>query len=135
MSKYKIWNGTDTVFTFGPPYKFTPEQWKAKYPWSEVDPCVLSGEGVINGALCMPLSSMVARASAEGCDFSQCVTDQDKLDAIEAFEKAREAAAAEASKAAAESEAVNAEMTATALNSIAASMEYQNMMTLEDVEV
>ena len=134
MSKYKIWNKIDTVFTFGPPYKFTPEQWMEKYPWSEVDACVISGDGAINGAFCMPLSSMVANATREGCDFSACVTDEDKIVAIENFEIARDVEARAKAQAEAEAKAMNEEMSTMALASIAASMEYQNMLTLPDEE-
>lgn len=131
MSKYKIWNGTDTIYTYGPPYKFTPEEWMEKYPWSEVTPCVISGEGAINGALCMPLSNMISQAQKEGCDFSNCNTDEEKLDAIEAFEINR---AAEAAAKAAEA-AMSEEMNTASLASIAASLEFQNMMSLPDEEV
>ena len=134
MSKYKIWNKTETVYTYGPPFKFTPEEWSAKYPWSEIATCVISGEGPINGAFCMPLDEMVAMASRDGCDFSTCTTDEEKLVAIEAFEKAREEEAKAAAQEKAATEAQNAAINADSLASIAASMEYQNMMTLEDVE-
>ena len=133
-TKYKIWNKTDTIYTYGPPFKFSPAEWSAKYPWSEFTDCVISGEGVVNGAFCMPLDEMVSHAEKEGCDFSSCVSSEDKLNAIEAFEEAREAEAkAKAAEKEAE-EAQNSIVTADALASIAASMEYQNMMTLEDVE-
>lgn len=135
MSKYAIWNKTDTVFTFGHPYKHTPEEWMAKYPWAEVVDCVVSGEGAINGAFCMPLPDMVNQFAKAGCDFSACETAEDKLATIEAFEDARKAEAEEAAKASTETAAANEELTATSLASIAASMEYQNMLTLDDVEV
>jgi hypothetical protein len=73
---------------------------------------------------------MVSNYAAEGCDFSKCVTPEDKLNAIEAFEDERNAKAREA----AEREAANAELNAMSMASIAAQLEYQNMMTLEDVE-
>ena len=118
MAKYKIWNKTDTVYTFGAPYKFTPEQWMEKYPWSEVEPCVISGEGAINGAFCMPLSNMISNATKMGCDFSACATDEEKLATLEAFEDARNAEAAEYVS--------NEER-------IAAALEAQNMMAMEDI--
>ena len=133
MSRYKIWNGTDDVYTYGPPYKFTPEQWREKYLWSEVEPCVISG-GTVNGALCMPLTELLSQASKDGCDFSACTTDEEKLAAIEAFEDAREAAANAKAAEDAQTKAVNDELTVMSLASIAASMEYQNMLTLEDTE-
>lgn len=134
MARYQIWNKTDTIYTYGPPYKFTPEQWMEKYPWAEVDACVISGDGVINGAFCMPLSGMVANASREGCDFSACTTDEEKLNAIMAFEDAKEAEARAKAQEEAEAKAMNEELNATSLASIAASMEYQNMLTLPDEE-
>lgn len=137
MSKYQIWNGTDTIYTYGPPYKFTPEMWRAEYPWSEISPCVISGEGAINGSFCMPLADMVAQATNRGCDFSKCTTDSEKLATLEAFEQEEATKEAELAAALEESkrnDAVSNEMTATSLASIAASMEYQNMLTLDDVE-
>ena len=127
MARYKIWNGTDTVYTYGAPYKFTPEQWAAKYPWSEVEPCVISGEGAINGAFCMPLSNMVANATKAGCDFSACRTNEDRLAAIEAFEDMKEAEAkAEAAHAASASE-----RTAAALEAIATGTTAENTAAIE----
>ena len=66
----------------------------------------------------------------EGCDFSACVTPEEKLATIEAFEDKRNAD----SITAAENARVNEELNASSLASIAASLEYQNMMTLDDVE-
>lgn len=130
MSRYKIWNGTDTIYTFGPPYKFTPDAWRAKYPWAEVATCVISGQGTINGAFCMPLENMVATATAKGCDLSGYTTDEEKLAAIEAFEDEQAAEAA----AKAEEEAATAALNASSMASIAASLEYQNLLTLDDAE-
>lgn len=126
MSKYAIWNGTDTVYTFGPPYKFTPDEWRAKYPWAEVAPCVVSGEGAINGAFCMPLPDMIVQATKQGCDLSACTTDEEKLAAIEAFEEEKAAEAAAAAAAAAEAEAAAAERTTAALEAIAAGQTTEN---------
>ena len=135
MSKYQIWNETDTVYTYGPPYKFTPEQWMEKYPWAEVSPCVISGEGAINGAFCMPLAEMISQATKQGCDFSACATDTEKLAVLEAFEDEQEAIAKAKAAETKEVKAINDELTAMSLASIAASMEYQNMLTLPDEEV
>jgi hypothetical protein len=84
---------------------------------------------------------MVERAQAEGCEFDADMTPDEKLYAIEAFEyarneeaKAKAAEAAAKAKADAEAKAMQEEINATSLASIAASMEYQNMLTLEDVE-
>lgn len=69
---------------------------------------------------------------SRGCDFSACNTAEQKLAAIEAFENKCNADAAAEAKA--EAEAANAELTAMSMASIAAQLEYQNMMTLEDVK-
>ena len=135
MSKYQIWNGTDTIYTYGPPYKFTPEEWMEKYPWAEFTPCVISAEGVINGAFCMPLTELITHATKRGCDFSGSTTDIEKLTALEDFEDAQEAKSKVAEAEANSAKAMNDELTAMSLASIAASMEYQNMMTLPDEEV
>ena len=135
MSRYAIWNKKDTILTpIGE--VFTAEQWISKYPIAGVETIkVVCGGGEINGSVFGTLGSMVETFTKAGCDFSNCKTDEEKLNAIEAFEDARALEASEKAKANAEAEAANAELTATSLASIAASMEYQNMLTLEDTEV
>lgn len=119
MAKYKIWNRKDTIITPSGEV-FTPEQWVAKHPICGIESIksVISG-GVINGALLMEFTSMVERATKAGCDFTNCETDQDYLDAIEAFEEARNVAA---------SESVSTD------ERIAAALEAQVMMSMTDVE-
>lgn len=135
MLKYAIWNKQDMILTpIGE--VLTAEQWIQRYPIAGVDTItVVCAAGEINGAFFGTLGSMVDTYTKQGCDFSTCVTAEDKLAAIEAFEKARELEAAESARAKAEAEAANAELNASSLASIAAQLEYQNMMTLEDVEV
>lgn len=136
MSKrYAIWNKVDPVITpIGE--VLSAEQWKARYPMAALDSItVICAAGEINGGFFGTLGQMVKMYEDEGCDFSACTTDQEKLDAIEAFEEERKIAQETAAKEAAETEAVNAEMTASSLASIAASMEYQNLLTLDDMEV
>lgn len=134
MKKYAIWNKKDHILTpIGE--VLTAEQWIQRYPIAGVESItVVCASGEINGAFFGTLGSMVERYEAEGCDFSACTTAEEKLAAIEAFEDERAAKAAEEAKAAAEAEAANAELNASSLASIAAQLEYQNMMTLEDVE-
>ncbi len=119
MAKYKLWNGKDPVYTLGAPYKFTPDEWRAEYPWTEVDDCVISGEGVINGAFCMPYTDMIAIYAKQGCDFSDCKTKQEHLDAIEQFEIVMNEPSTEL----------------TPEERIAAAVELQAMASLPDVEV
>lgn len=131
MSRYAIWNKRDAIFT--PVGEvFTAEEWIDRYPIAAVESVtVICGGGEINGAFFGTLGNMVETYTAQGCDFSTCVTAEEKLAAIEAFEDAKQAEA----KAIAEAEAANAELNAVSLASIAASMEYQNMLTLDDAEV
>lgn len=134
MSKYAIWNKKDPILTpIGE--VLTAEKWIERYPIAGVESItVVCAGGEINGAFFGTLGQMVEMYAKQGCDFTACKTAEDKIAAIEAFEDAREAEAAEQAKAQAEAEAYNAELNATSLASIAASMEYQNMMTLDDVE-
>lgn len=134
MSKYAIWNKKDPILTpIGE--VLTAEQWIERYPIAGVASInVVCAGGEINGAFFGTLGQMVELYTKQGCDFSTCETAEDKLAAIEAFEDAREAEAAAEAKAQAENEAATAELNASSLASIAASMEYQNMLTLEDTE-
>jgi hypothetical protein len=135
MKKYTIWNKIDPILTpIGE--VLTAEQWIERYPVAGLDSItVICSAGEINGGFFGTLGQMVDLYTKHGCDFSACETAEDKLAAIEAFDDAREAEQAAQSKAHAEATATNEELTATSLASIAASMEYQNMLTLDDVEV
>lgn len=130
MKKYKIWNKKDPIYTRVGEI-LTPEQWIERYPVAGLDNVtVLCGAGDINGSDFETLGQLVLRYESEGCDFSACTTDEEKLATIEAFDDARAIAEAEAM---AEAKA-NEEVQAMSLASIAASLEYQNMLTLDDVE-
>lgn len=133
--KYAIWNKQDPILT--PVGEvLTAEQWIERYPIAGVPSItVICAAGEINGAFFGTMGQMVEMYTDQGCDFSGCETAEDKLAAIDVFEEAKNAAAAAERQNKQETEAFNAELTATSLASIAASMEYQNMMTLEDVEV
>lgn len=135
MKKYAIWNKIDPIFTPNGRV-FTAEQWIERYPIAGFDSVtVICADDEINGALFDTLNSMVKRLERQGCDFSACSTPEEKLAVIEAFEDEQEAIAKANAAEKAETEAVNAEITATSLASIAASLEYQNLMSLPDEEV
>lgn len=87
--RYVIWDEKSKVITPSGAV-FTPEQWLDMYPMAKEDDIylVLSG-GKINGAICNEYSMFVDIYAQQGCDFSNCETMQDHLDAIEAFEDAR----------------------------------------------
>ena len=128
--RYAIWNKKDPVYTLKGE-KLTAEQWIERHPVAEIPSIIIvCAAQEINGAYYNTLGNMVSAYEMEGCDFSACKTAEAKLAAIEAFEDEREAKAREA----AAREASNAEMNAMSMASIAAQLEYQNMMTLEDVE-
>lgn len=85
--KYVIWDKKSEVITpIGE--VLTPEQWIARRPIANIVPTVVSG-GVINGAFFGVYSEMVDIYEKMGCDFTGCTTEQEYLDAIEAFEFAR----------------------------------------------
>lgn len=126
MKRYAIWNKQDPILTpIGE--VLSAEQWIERYPIAGVATVtVVCAAGEINGGFFGTLGQMVQMYEAQGANFSACETAEDKLAVIEAFEDAQNTADASAVS--------NEELTATSLASIAASMEYQNMMTLDDVE-
>ena len=126
MTKYAIWNKRDPILTpIGE--VLTAEEWIQRYPIAGVDSItVVCAAGEINGGFFGTLGQMVQMYEAQGADFSACATNEDKLAVIEAFEDAKNDTSGVVS---------NEELTATSLASIAASMEYQNMLTLDTVEV
>lgn len=119
MSRYKVWNKEDPIITPNG-LVFSAEQWKAKYPVAAIDTVkIVCGGGVVNGACFGIFEQMIVDAEKNGCDFTGCETDQDKLDAIEAFEDTRNA----------QSEGPTTD------ERIAAALEYQIMASLPDEEV
>ena len=137
MKKYAIWNKKDMILTpIGE--VLTAAQWIERYPIAAVESItIICAAGEINGAFFGTLGQLVEMYTNDGCDFSDCVTPEEKLAAIEAFEAAKEEANARAAaeaRAREEAAAQNAEIEATSLASIAAQLEYQNMMSLEDIE-
>jgi hypothetical protein len=131
LMKYAIWNKKDPILT--PVGEvISAEGWIQRFPIAGLDSItVVCAAGEINGAFFGTLGSMVEEYSRKGCDFSTCESDEDKIAAMEAFDEELDRLAAENSK----NVATNEEITASSLASIAASLEYQNMMTLEDMEV
>lgn len=127
MKRYAIWNKTDKIITpIGE--VLTPEQWIKRYPVAGLDSItVVCAAGELNGAFFGTLGQMVQMYEARGANFSACTTDEEKLEIIEAFE--------DAANTVSEETVSNEELTATSLASIAASLEYQNMLTLDDAEV
>lgn len=88
MSKYVIWDKQSNIITpIGE--VLTPAQWMGRYPAAGVEGIkFIVGGGVVNGGVMMEFTAAVELYAKQGCDFTDCVTDQDYLDAIEAFEDA-----------------------------------------------
>lgn len=95
--RYGIWDKTSNVITpIGE--VLTPEQWIARRPIAGVVATVVAG-GTMNGAFFGVYDEMVDIYEKLGCDFSACTTEQEHLDAIEAYEDAMAKAEAEGSDA------------------------------------
>jgi hypothetical protein len=126
MKRYAIWNKQDPIITpIGE--VLTAQQWIDRYPVAGLDSItVICGAGEINGSFFGTLGQMVQIYEGQGADFSACESNEEKLMVIEAFEDTLNAPKNIVS---------NEELTATSLASIAASLEYQNLMSLPDEEV
>lgn len=133
MKRYAIWDKQTPIIT--PSMEvFSAEQWIERYPVAGVQSItVICSAGEINGGFFGTLGQMVDLYD-EVIDFSVYTTPEEKLVAIEDYENQKAAEAIAEAKAKAEQEALNAELNATSLASIAASMEFQNMMSLPDEE-
>ncbi len=125
MARYAIWDKNTPIIT--PVGEvLTASDWIERYPVAGVPTItVVCSAGEINGGFFGTLGQMVQMYEDMGADFSGTSTDEEKLAVIEAFEDAQNAPT---------DEATAEDVTAASLASIAASLEYQNMMTLPDVE-
>lgn len=120
LTKYQIWDKISNVYTPSG-NMYTAEEWINKYKWISIPGMVpVMSAGNINGAMIADLASMKKNAIAQGCVIEEGLSDEQVLEAIEAWEEQR---AAEA-KAAAQ-EAAN---TPTTEERIAAALEYQNLL-------
>lgn len=129
MKRYKIWNKKDPIITPAGEV-LSPAQWIERHPAAE-HVTTLCGAGEVNGSDFAIFSFVVGEYEKAGADFSACKTDEEKLAVIEAFDETTAIAEAEAIAEAKAQEELNA----MSLASIAANLEYQNMMSLPDVEV
>lgn len=86
LKRYSIWDKQSVVATPSGEV-FTAEQWKERYPIANMPQAIIvGGSGIYNGGFFGELSQMVQMYEEQGCDFSLCTTDEEKLEAIEAFE-------------------------------------------------
>ena len=87
MSKYKIWDGKEKIYTLVGE-ELTAEQWKQRYGWLNVPgaKCII-GSGMINGTVCMEFNSTIEHYKKQGCVIDEAnMTDEQILQAIEDFE-------------------------------------------------
>jgi hypothetical protein len=91
MSRYKIWNKQDNIYTIAPDETgkavFTPDEWIAKYPWAGISGVKsIIGGGAINGTVCMQFDMTVETYRNAGAGITDDMTDEEILAAIEYFE-------------------------------------------------
>lgn len=112
--RYAIWNKTTDIYTpVGE--KLSPQQWIARYGWINAPGAVpVVSAGLINGGFSGELGQMKAMCEQAGATFDEGLSDEQLLDAIEAWENAQGAPSTEAS----------------AEERIAAALEYQNLLSL-----
>ena len=120
MKRYAIWDKQSPIITpIGE--VLTAEQWIDRYPVAGLASItVVCSAGEINGGFFGTLGQMVQMYEAQGCDFSECETAEEKLELIEAFED--------------EMNTPVVDDTPSAEERIAAALEYQVMTTLPDEE-
>ena len=117
MKKYAIWNKVDPIITpIGE--VLSAEEWIKRYPVAGVNSVtVVCSAGEINGGFFSTIGQMVQIYESQGCDFSGCNTNEDILNAIEAFE-----------------DSLNSVVTISTEERIAAALEAQVLLSLNDAE-
>ena len=120
LNKYCIWDKTSNVYTPSG-NMYTAEEWINKYKWINIPGMIpVMSAGNINGAMIADLASMKKNAIAQGCTFTDGMTDEQVLETIEAWENQK----SEEAKIAAQEAAA----TPSADERIAAAMEYANLL-------
>lgn len=86
MSRYKIWDGKEPIFTpVGE--ELTAEQWFERYKWAKIPGVkMIIGGGAINGLVAMEFGATVEHYKKQGCVISESMSDSEILQAIEDFE-------------------------------------------------
>lgn len=120
--KYQIWDKISNIYT--PSGKmFTPAEWIEMYGWINMPGAVpVISTGRINGKFSGELHEMKEMYEGRGCIFTEDMTNEQILEAMEAFDEAK----AEEAKRAAEEAAA----TPSAEERLAAAMEFQNLMNM-----
>lgn len=84
--RYQIWNKTDDIYV-PTGQKVTAAEWSARYPWINVPGAkMIITAGIINGGAAMEFNATAAQYKAQGARITDDMTDDEILQAIEAFE-------------------------------------------------
>ena len=116
MTRYAIFDNFINIIT--PVGEvLSAQDWKNRYPVANLDSItIVCGAGEINGSFFGTLGQMKDMYAAQGCDFSECTTNEEILQKIEDFE-----------------DELNTPSTEPSTNErIAAALEYQVMASLPD---
>lgn len=125
MIKYAIWDKVSPVATPSGEV-FTAEQWIARYPIAALDSIsIVCAAGEMNGAFFGTLGQMKDMWEEKGADFSKCTTPEETIQVINEFNVAE--------KAEQEAKAAEAAAQPTSEERIAAALEAQNLMAMEDI--
>lgn len=125
MKKYKLWDKKEKIYTLGRDAQTGKMVWDAseyieqRAPWAAgPDVKVVVAQGAVNGMVFMGLESMKKTYESMGLEIPDSVTDEQALQLIEDFE------------------ALNnmPDNTPSAQERIAAAMEYQNLLTMDEEE-
>lgn len=114
LKRYAIWDKQSPIIT---PIGeiLTAEQWIARYPVANIPTItIVCSAGEINGGFFGTLGQMVQMYTAQGADFSEATTDEEKLEVIESFEDKQN----------------EPDTTPSAEERIAAALEYQNLSSM-----
>ena len=122
MKRYAIWNKKDPIITpIGE--VLTAQQWIDRYPVAGLETItVICSAGEINGGFFGTLGQMKQMYEAQGADFSACTTNEEILEAIEAWEDYVPEASTEPTA---------EERTATALEAIASGQTTENVAAMD----
>lgn len=124
MKRYAIWDKQSPIITpIGE--VLTAEQWISRYPVAGLASItVVCSAGEVNGGFFGTLGQMMQMYEAQGCDFSECETAEEKLELIEAFEDEMNAPAVS-------TEPTAEERQAAALEAIAAGQTTENAAAVD----
>lgn len=128
MVKYKIWDKLSNIKTPSGEV-LSAEDWKNRYPVArEDDSVIILSNSYFDGAIFEELHMLQTRCESMGASFTDGLSDQELLSAIEHFEDEYRAAQQASAEAAVQAEAEYAAESLAAEQAVAGALVYQNMM-------